>query len=55
MLKLSGNKLCNEEETDKREFRDALDAVKDTLEELHINENQIKDADFVTYLLDTIS
>ena len=55
VLNLGTNKLANEEETDKREFRDVLDAVKDTLEELHINENQIKDNDFINFLLDTLA
>ena len=54
MLNLGNLKLAIDEATDKRPFRDVLLAVKDTLEELHIQENQIKDPDFINLLIEPI-
>lgn len=43
VLNLGNLKLAIDETSDKRPLKDVLLAVKDTLEELHICENQIKD------------
>jgi Ran GTPase-activating protein (RanGAP) involved in mRNA processing and transport len=55
VLNLSNNKLCADEGNDTREFRDCLYAVASTLEELYIDQNQIKDPEMTDFLLEPIA
>jgi hypothetical protein len=55
VLNLSNNKLCADEGNDNREFRDCLDAVAHSLEELLIMENQIENPEMISYLMEPIS
>ena len=55
VLNLSNNKLCNEEGNDTKEFRDCLQSVAHSLEDLLIMENQIEDPEMIDFIMEPIS